>query len=160
MSTLCVSRSKPGAFLEELQPQGWIPVLAFAPEVRLVGIPSVPDSLTEWEIRSLGRSYGIERKRRGKDTALLNFAFLLDFFFFNAGEFQIPVSSRVGPVLHSAKVRFHFPPPLSAPSQSYPKHSLSSTHTQDWGKKKGRWDTLTSALARKFQDLQTAIPIL
>lgn len=50
--------------------------------------------------------------RRGKDAALLNFALFLDFFF-NAGEFQIPVSSRVGPV-HSAKVRFHFPPPLSA----------------------------------------------
>lgn len=72
-------------------------------------------SLTEWEIRPLGRSSGIEGMRRGRDAALLNFAFLLDFFF-NAGEFQIPVSSRVGPVVHSAKVRFHFPPPVSAPS--------------------------------------------
>lgn len=52
---------------------------------------------------------------RGKAVALLNLAFLL-VFFFNAGEFQIPVSSRVGPVLHSAKVWFDFLPFLSAPS--------------------------------------------
>ena len=74
-------------------------------------------SLTEWAISLLGKSYGIERmgrEGRGKDTALLNPAFFCSFFF-NVGEFQIPERSSLGPVLRSAKVRFHFSHPPSAP---------------------------------------------
>lgn len=33
------------------------------------------------------------------------------FFFFNIGEFQIPESSNLGPILRSAKVHFHFSHP-------------------------------------------------
>lgn len=51
---------------------------------------------------------------RGEDTALLNSAFFV-LFFFNIGEFQIPESSNLGPVLRSAKVHFHFSHPPYVP---------------------------------------------
>lgn len=85
--------------------------------------------LTEWEISPLWNRADGKRQR----CSIAKLCFFVGFF--HPGEFQIPASFRVGPVLHSAKVRFHFPLlclhiPCRNTSQSSPKNRLSNTRLE------------------------------